>query len=97
MGQEDSMKRIRHKPEQIIRKLRDADGMLAGGRTLGEVCQALGVSEATLHRWRNQYGGMKSEEAKRLKSLEEENKRLKKLLAEAELDKAILKEALEGN
>ncbi len=89
--------RKRHTPEQIIRKLRDADGMLAAGRTIGEVCQALGVSEATFHRWRNQYGGMKAEEAKRLKQLEEENKRLKKLLAEAELDKAILKEALKGN
>jgi transposase-like protein len=91
------MKRTRHKPEQIIKKLRDADGMLSAGRTIGEVCQALGVSEQTLHRWRNQYGGMKAEEARRLKNLEEENKRLKKLLAEAELDKAILKEALEGN
>jgi putative transposase len=91
------MKRTRHKLEQIIRKLRDADGMLAAGRTVGEVCQALAVSEQTLHRWRNQYGGMKAEEAKRLKELEEENRRLKKLLAEAELDKAILKEALEGN
>jgi putative transposase len=91
------MKRTRHKPEQIIKKLRDADGMLAAGRTIGEVCQALSVSEQTLHRWRNQYGGMKAEEAKRLEEVEEENKRLKKLLAEAELDKAILKEALEGN
>jgi putative transposase len=91
------MKRIRHRPEQIIKKLREADGMLAAGRTVGEVCQALAISEATLQRWRNQYGGMKSEEARRLKGLEEENKRLKKLLAEAELDKAILKEALEGN
>jgi transposase-like protein len=91
------MKRTRHSPEQIIKKLRDADGMLAAGRTVGEVCQALGISEQTLNRWRNQYGGMKSEEARRLKGLEEENKRLKKLLAEAELDKAILKEALEGN
>ena len=91
------MKRTRHRPEQIIRKLRDADGMLAAGRTIGEVCQALGISETTLNRWRSQYGGMKAEEARRLKSLEEENKRLKKLLAEAELDKAILKEALEGN
>jgi len=91
------MKRIRHKPEQIIKKLRDADGMLSAGRTIGEVCQALAISEQTLHRWRNQYGGMKAEEAKRLREVEEENKRLKKLLAEAELDKAILKEALEGN
>ena len=91
------MKRTRHSPAQIIAKLRDADGMLAAGRSLGEVCQALGISEQTLHRWRQQYGGMKAEEARRLKELEEENKRLKKLLAEAELDKAILKEALEGN
>lgn len=91
------MKRTRHSPEQIIKKLRDADGMLAAGRTIGEVCQALGISEPTFQRWRQQYGGMKAEEARRLKDLEEENKRLKKLLAEAELDKAILKEALQGN
>jgi transposase-like protein len=91
------MKRTRHSPEQIIKKLRDADGMLAAGRTIGEVCQALGISEPTFQRWRQQYGGMKAAEARRLKELEEENKRLKKLLAEAELDKAILKEALQGN
>jgi putative transposase len=91
------MKRTRHSPEQIIKKLRDADGMLAAGRTIGEVCQALGISEPTFQRWRQQYGGMKAEEARRLKELEEENRRLKKLLAEAELDKAILKEALQGN
>lgn len=91
------MGRKRHTPEQIIRKLREADGMLTGGRTIGQVVQALEISEQTFHRWRNQYGGMKAEEAKRLKELEAENKRLKKLLAEAELDKEILKEALEGN
>jgi len=90
-------RRKRHTPEQIIRKLRDADALLAAGKTVGEVCQALEVSEPTWHRWRNQYGGMKAEEAKRLRQLEAENQRLKKLLAEAELDKAILKEALEGN
>jgi transposase-like protein len=93
----DAPRRKRHSPEQIIRKLRDADAMLNAGKTMAEVCQALEVSEATFHRWRNQYGGMKAEEAKRLKELDEENKRLKKLLAEAELDKAILKEALQGN
>ena len=87
----------RHTATQIIKKLREADAMLASGRTIGQLCQAMEVSEATFHRWRNQYGGMKAEEAKRLKQLEEENKHLKKLLAEAELDKAILKEALEGN
>jgi putative transposase len=92
-----SMKGKRHGPEQIVRKLQEADAMLATGKTLGQVCQALEVSEVTFHRWRNQYGGMKAQEAKRLKELEEENRRLKKLLAEAELDKAILKEALQGN
>jgi transposase-like protein len=92
-----SRRRKRHSLEQIIRKLRDADAMLAAGKTIGEVCQVLETSEQTYHRWRNQYGGMKAEEAKRLKKLEEENKRLKKLLAEAELDKAILREVLEGN
>ena len=91
------MKRTRHNAEQIVRKLREADGMLASGRSIGQVCQALEISEQTFHRWRNQYGGMKAEEAKRLKELEDENRRLKKLLAEAELDKAILKEALKGN
>lgn len=91
------MKRKRHQPEQIIKKLREADVMITAGKTIAQVCQTLEVSEQTFHRWRNQYGGMKAEEAKRLKELDLENKRLKKLLAEAELDKAILKEALEGN
>ena len=87
----------RRTPEQIIKKLREADAMLAAGRSIGHIAQALEISEQTFHRWRNQYGGMKAQEAKRLKELDQENKRLKKLLAEAELDKAILKEALEGN
>jgi putative transposase len=91
------MKGKKHSAEQIIKKLREADVMIATGKSIGQVCQSLEVSEQTFHRWRNQYGGMKAEEAKRLKELEDENKRLKKLLAEAELDKAILKEALEGN
>jgi transposase-like protein len=91
------MKRKRHNPEQIVKKLRDADAMLASGKTIGQVCQALEVSEATVDRWRNQYGGMKAGEAKRLKELEDENKRLKKVVAELTLDKDILQEALEGN
>ena len=91
------MKGKKHSAEQIIKKLREADAMLSLGKTIGQVVQTLEISEQTFHRWRNQYGGMKAEEAKRLKELEDENKRLKKLLAEAELDKAILKEALEGN
>jgi len=91
------MKGKKHKPEQIIKKLRDADAMLASGKTIGQVCQALEVSEQTFHRWRNQYGGMKAGEAKRLKELEEENKRLKKVVADLTLDKDILQEALRGN
>lgn len=90
-------RRKRHTPEQIVNKLRDADVMLSGGKDLAIILQTLEVSEATFNRWRNQYGGMKSEEAKRLKSLEGENAKLKTLLAEAELDKAMLKEALQGN
>jgi putative transposase len=91
------MKGKKHRPEQIIRKLREADAMLAVGKSIGQVAQALEISEQTFHRWRNQYGGMKAEEAKRLKHLEEENKRLKKLVADLTLDKDILKEVLEGN
>jgi transposase-like protein len=82
----------RHMPEQIIRKLREADGMIAAGQTIGQVVQSLEISEQTFHRWRNQYGGMKAEQAKRLKKLEQENKRLKKLVADLTLDKDILKE-----
>ena len=89
-------RRKRHSPEQIVRKLEEADRRLNAGQTVAQVCQALEVSEATFHRWRNQYGGMKVQEAKRLKELEQENARLKKLLAEAELDKAMLKELAEG-
>jgi transposase-like protein len=91
------MKGKRHSPEQVIQKLRDADAMLAASKSMGQVCQALEISEQTFHRWRNQYGGMKSGEAKRLKELEEENKRLKKVVAELALDKDILQEALKGN
>ena len=91
------MKGKKHKPEQIIRKLREADAMLAAGKTIGQVAQTLEISEQTFHRWRNQYGGMKAEEAKRLTQLEQENRRLKKLVADLMLDKDILKEALEGN
>jgi len=86
-----------HSPEQIVNKLRDADALLSAGKTVAETIQALSVSEQTYYRWRSMYGGMKSEEAKRLKELELENARLKKLLAEAELDKAMLKELASGN
>lgn len=87
----------RHSPEQIVRKLRDADAMLNSGKELSAVLQALEVSESTLDRWRKQYGGMKSQEAVRLKKLEEENRRLKELVAEKELDIKALKFIAEGN
>lgn len=89
--------RKRRTPEQIVKKLRDADAMLNAGKDLGAVIQAVEVSEATYHRWRAQYGGMKAEEAKRLKQLEEENKRLKEIVAEKELDIRMLKHIAEGN
>jgi putative transposase len=87
----------RHTPEQIVRKLRQADAELAAGASVPEVARRLGISEATFHRWRNQYGGMKADAMKRLKELEKENARLKKLLAEKELDIDILKEVSRGN
>ena len=98
-GQEEliTMKRHRHTPEQVVRKLREGDRLLNDGKTLTEVLRHLEIAEATWNRWRNQYGGMKATEAKRLKELEIENGRLKKLLAEAELDKSMLKELAEGN
>ena len=90
------MKRQRHTPEQVVRKLREGDRLLNAGKDLAEVLRQLGIAESTWNRWRNQYGGMKADEAKRLKELERENARLKKLLAEAELDKAMLKELASG-
>jgi putative transposase len=91
------MKRRRHTPEQVVRKLAEADKLLGQGKTIEEACRTLEITESTFHRWRNQYGGMKANDAKRLKSLEAENARLKKLLAEAELEKSMLKELAEGN
>jgi putative transposase len=90
-------RRKRHGPEQIVRKLRDADAMLNAGKDVAAVLQALEVSEATYLRWRSQYGGMKAEEAKRLKELEEENKRLKEIVAELTLDNRMLKHVAEKN
>lgn len=90
-------KRRRHSADEIVKKLRDADAMLAAGKSVGEVLQALEISEPTLSRWRTQYGGMKSEEAKRLKQLEDENLRLKKLVADQALDIQMLKEIAKGN
>ena len=84
----------KHTAEQIVRKLREAEADLAAGQSVGQVCQKLGVSEPTFHRWRNQYGGMKAQDAKRLKELETENGRLKKAVADLALDKQMLQELL---
>ena len=91
------MSRRRHTPDQIIRKLAEGHKLLAGGTELEVVCRHLEIAESTWHRWIAQYGGMKANDAKRLKELEVENVRLKRLLADAELDKAMLKELAEGN
>src|SRR5947207_4019596 len=90
-------RRKRHNPEQIVRKLRDADAMLNAGKDQAAVLQALEVSQSTLDRWRAQYGGMKAEEAKRLKELEDENRRLKHIVANQALDIQMLKYVSEGN
>ena len=87
----------RHGAEQIVRKLRDAEALLSAGKTIGEACQVLEVSEQTYHRWKKKYGGMKADEAKRLEELEQENGRLKKLVAELSLDVQMLKEIARGN
>ena len=91
------MKKTRHTTEQIIEKLRRADVSLGKGQKVPEICKALEITEQTYYRWRQKYGGMAPEMAKRLKSLEKENVRLKKLVAEQALDNQILKEAARGN
>ncbi len=91
------MKNRRHTPEQIVRKLREADRMLGEGIEPPEVMKTLEVSEATYHRWRAQYGGMKADDAKRLKELERENGRLKRIVADQMLDIEALKEISRGN
>jgi putative transposase len=91
------MKRHRFSAEQIVNKLRQAEVLLAQGQTIAQVSKTLGVTEQTYYRWRKEYGGIKSDQARRLKDLERENARLKRLLAEAELDKAILREAASPN
>lgn len=90
-------KRRRRKPEQIVKLLQEGQSMLSAGKSEAEMLQKLEITESTWQRWNKQFGGMKSDEAKRLRELEVENQRLKEMLAEAELDKRILKTALEGN
>lgn len=91
------MKRRRHTPEQVVRKLREADRLLGEGKTVPEVARVLEVSENTYHRWRNQYGGMKADDVRRLKELERENARLKAIVADQALEKQALKEIAKGN
>jgi len=91
------MKRNRNTPEQIIRRLKTAEKLIAQCKTVAEVCPALEVSQPSFHRWRQLYGWMQADEAKRLTQLEKENVQRKKLLAEAELEKSMLKELAEGN
>jgi putative transposase len=92
-----TMSRRRHTPEQIVRKLKEADKLLNEGRDKAAVCRHLQVSEQTFHRWRAQYGGMKADDAKRLKELEKENQRLKRIVADKELEIDALREIARGN
>ena len=91
------MKRKYHRPEQIVKLLREAEAKLAQGQTVDEVCRKLGISDATYYNWRKQYGQMKLNQIKQLKAVQKENSRLKKLVADQALDIDILKEALSGN
>ena len=96
-GRNDHVKRRRHTPEQVIRKLREAERLIGEGRTVPEAAKELGISEQTYHRWRNQYGGMKADDAKRLKELERENRQLKAIVADQALENRALREIAKGN
>ena len=89
--------RKRHTAEQVITKLRQAEADLAAGQSIAQVCQRLGVSQQTYHRWQARYGGLKADDAKRLRELEAENARLKRLVADLALDNQMLKEVARGN
>jgi len=91
------MSKKRYKPEQIIGMLREAEVALAQGQTAAQVCRNLGIAEQTFYRWRREFGGLKIEQAKRLKALEQENARLRRAVADLTLDKLILQEAARGN
>ncbi len=91
------MKNRRHTPEQIIRKLREADRFLAEGKTISEVAKHLEISEQSFHRWRNQYGGMKANDVKELKTLRKENQQLKRIVADQQLENLALREISRGN
>jgi transposase-like protein len=91
------MGRKRHKPEEIIAKLRQVDVLTAQGTPVAEAIRSIGITEVTYYRWRQEYGGLKSDQVKRLKELETENRRLRKAVSDLTLDKLILQEAAKGN
>ena len=91
------MPRKRHKPEEIVAKLRQVDVLVSQGRSVADAIRAIGVTEVTYYRWRQEYGGLKADQVKRLKQLETENARLRRAVADLTLDKLILKEAASGN
>lgn len=91
------MPRKKHSVEQIIHKLREAEVLLSQGKAVAEVCRSLGITEQTYYRWRKEYGGLRMEQARRLKQLEQENTRLRRAVADLTLDKQILQEAARGN
>ena len=91
------MPRKRHKPEEIVAKLRQVDVLVAQGRSVADAIRSIGVTEVTYYRWRREFGGLKTDQVKRLKELEAENARLRRAVAELTLDKLILKEAASGN
>jgi putative transposase len=91
------VKRRKHTPDQVVRKLREADRLLAEGKEIAEVAKHLEISEQTYHRWRKQYGGLKADDAKLLKELTKENTRLKRIVADKELEIDALKEIAKGN
>lgn len=91
------MTRKRYSAEEIVNKLREADVLIAKGQSIAQACKQIGVTDQTYYRWRKEYGGLKTDQAKRLKELERENARLKKLVADLSLDKAMLQEVASGN
>lgn len=91
------MRQKKHKPEEIVAKLRQVDVLLSQGRTVGEAVRTIGVTQFTYHRWRKEFGGLKSDQVKRLKELEKENERLRKAVSDLTLEKLILREAASGN
>ena len=91
------MPRKRHKPEEIIAKLRQVDGLTSQGQSVSDAIRSIGVTEVTYYRWRQEFGGLKSDQVKRLKSLETENQRLRRAISDLTLEKLILKEAASGN